>query len=63
MSMMSIFTMMMMMMSIITMMMMMSIITMMMMMMMIPNDRTPFIFLRKTHGCLFGAPQMNPLKL
>lgn len=59
--MMSIFTMMMMM-SIITMMMMMSIITMMMMMM-IPNDRTPFIFLRKTHGCLFGAPQMNPLKL
>ena len=59
MSMMSIFTMMMMMMSIITMMM--SIITMMMMM--IPNDRTPFIFLRKTHGCLFGAPQMNPLKL
>ena len=26
-------------------------------------DRTPFIFLRKTHGCLFVAPQMNPLKL
>ena len=62
MSMMSIFTMMMMM-SIITMMMMMMMNIITMMMMMIPNDRTPFIFLRKTHGCLFGAPQMNPLKL